>query len=1066
MYQSNQLEHLFAALAINLAQPVDDPLAPEIIVVQNQGMAQWVSRQLAMQNGIAANHQFPLPGRCIWDLYDCLSLNEAGEDLFQASILRWRIFALLPQLLAQPGFAAPAAYLEQDPEQSRLYQLSGKIADVFDQYQVYRPDMLEHWQEGKDDHWQAVLWRALCQGGEAERVMLGAWWRQQLERGAPGSELLPGRLHLFGLSALAPVYLEIFTQVGQLIPLHLYHLSPCQQYWGDLVSNRQQASMRARGRMVGEEWYHEEGHPLLVSLGRTGQDFLQQLQLYQMEEIDLYQEAEDQHLLLVVQNDILELRDRSKAPDLRRLVAATDRSIQFHCCYSPLREIQVLHDRLLDLFSAYPDLTPGDILVSAPDVGRYAEAINGVFGETLPEHRIPWSIADQSFVSEQPQIRCFLDLLQLFDSRFTGPEVLALCENPLLLARFGLDAALLPQLQRWVRDAGIRWGLDGEHRRELGVEVGSMHSWQFGLDRLLLGYLMGESDGGIGSVIPYGDLVMGEAESLGGFCQLLSTLDHWQQALRDTRSPQQWCLDLLVLVDDFFAPEGEDAGLGLIKETIVSLQNDFRLAEFDAELGYSVIRAQLQDQLSQTSGGQPFLSGRVTFCNMVPMRSVPFRVICLLGMGDQDFPRSQRPPSFDLMAGEPRMGDRNRRNDDRYLFLEALLSARDVLYLSWVGRSQRDESLSPPSVVISELCDYLDASAIPPEGTDEAISEQLTTVHPMQPFSRRCYTGSATTGSYNPAWLPADSLEKPEPFLPGPLAASVDEEVELAQLIGFWRHPTRFFLEQGLGLRLRAEKLRIEESEPFVLDHLERYLLRQETVAAVLAGQDPEQFSASLQSSGRLPQAGFGTMQFAQTRSEAGAIAEAVEPLLHHPSDPVELDLAIGSHRLRGWLGNLHAGSRVSWRSGRLNGADLMEWWINHLCLNMVLPQEQDRCSLHISWEKEKKGHLVTSKRLTPVQEPQKALLRLLDLYQAGQCRPLPFFPETSLAWATAKEGGELDAARKTWAGNYLWSGEGSDPAYGYFYPPDLEPFDQEFVALTSLFAEILSHQEDYHATA
>ncbi|MDD2462724.1 MAG: exodeoxyribonuclease V subunit gamma [Desulfobulbus sp.] len=1068
LHQSNRLENLFQQLAVILEEPPDDPLQPEIIVVQNQGMAQWVSRQLALQTGIAANLHFPLPGRCIWDLFDRLSGEDPGEDLFQTAILRWRIFTLLPGLLDQPAFAEPAAYLAQDPAQTQLYQLSAKISDAFDQYQVYRPDLLRNWQQGEENHWQAILWRCLSETTPSQRVELGRWWRQLLNGSAVETSRLPQRLHLFGLNSLAPVYLEIFAQAGALFPLHLYHLSPCWHYWGDLVSARQQAAMRARGREVGGDAYYDQGHPLLVSLGRTGQDFFRQLQECPLEDVDLYQPGEEHHLLSVIQNDILELRDRSVGGEEPYLVDPADHSIQLHCCYSPLREIQVLHDRLLDLFAALPDLTPGDILVSAPDIGRYAEAIKGVFGQALPEHRLPWSIADQSLASEQPQIRCFLDLLALLESRFSAPEVLALCENPLLLARFGLDAGQLPRLHTWVEAAGIRWGLDSEHRHQLEVEAGSVHSWRFGLDRLLLGYLMGEANQTFADLLPYAHLAAGEAEVLGGFVQLLDTLAHWQQEIRSERTPIRWCTDLRQMVDDFFADDLENPGINLLKETLVRLQADCRLADMQAPLAYAVLRVHLQECLAQTSGGQPFLSGRVTFCNMVPMRSVPFKVICLLGLGDQDFPRSQRPPSFDLMAAAPRLGDRNRRNDDRYLFLEALLSAREVLYLSWVGRSQRDESQVPPSVVVCELRDYIDQSCRLAENEESTVSEALTTEHPMQPFSRRCFDGHTATGSYNPAWIPAHQAGDPAPFLSAPLpgADNSRREVDLVQLVCFWRHPVRFFLEHSLGLRVRGEEGALAESEPFQLDQLQRYFLRSEVVSASLAGVPIDQQFDGLAGSGRLPQAGFGRVQFEQIEAEAGALAFQLQPLLSEPLEPLEIDHHIGPFHLTGWLHNLYPSGRVTWRPGRRKGADLMEWWLGHLCLNLLRPLGQGLSSIHLSCERQQKIQAVQHAMLHPVAGPEAILEHLLGLYWQGLSRPLPFFPDTSLAWAEAKPGMEADKARAVWAGGFQWEGEGSDPAYGYFYPAQALPLSEEFVDLTTLFAPILAHLEDGHATS
>ncbi|MGE4561223.1 MAG: hypothetical protein AB7E77_13550, partial [Desulfobulbus sp.] len=642
------------------------------------------------------------------------------------------------------------------------------------------------------------------------------------------------------------------------------------------------------------------------------------------------------------------------------------------------------------------------------------------------------------------------------------------CENPLLLTRFGLDAGLLPRLHAWVEESGIRWGLDAGHRHQLEVESGAGHSWRFGLDRLQLGYLMGQGDRTFAGVLPYGHLAAGEAEALGGFCQLLATLAHWQQQIRADRLPEQWSTDLLRMVDDFFADDIEDQGLTLLKETLLRLRADWHLAALESPLPFAVLKAQLQECLSQTSGGQPFLSGRVTFCNMVPMRSVPFKVICLLGLGDQDFPRSQRPPSFDLMAASPRLGDRNRRNDDRYLFLEALLSAREVLYLSWVGRSQRDEVWMPPSVVVCELRDYLDQSCTLEGNHGQPVSGLLTTEHPMQPFSWRCFTGSAAIGSYNPAWLPASEQDDPDPFLRAPLPAADDSyrEVDLAQLVRFWRHPVRFFVEQRLGLRLRADDASLAESEPFRLDQLQRYFLRQKAVSASLAGMPESQLFAGLEGSGRLPQAGFGRVQFQEIEAEAASLAGRLLPLLDNPLEPLEIDRRIGPFHLTGWLHNLYPAARVTWRPGRMRGADLMEWWLMHLCLNLLGPPVQNGTSIHLSWERQLNSQSVHQSLLRPVAAAEPILERLLALYWEGLCRPLPFFPETSCAWVEAKPGAEEDAAGTVWTGGFQWQGEGNDPAYGYFHSARALPFSAEFVELTTLFTPIFDHMEDADAAS
>jgi exodeoxyribonuclease V gamma subunit len=1069
LHQSNRLETLLRQFHTIIREPLADPLAPEVVVVHNQGMAQWVSQQLAFSAGIAAHLRFPLPARFIWETLQSLAGAAPEEDRFARAALRWRVAGLLPPLLDRPAFREIAAYLRDDREGNKLHQLSGRISDVFDQYLVYRPDLLNRWEQGEETHWQAALWRILAAEAVPHRARLTK--QCQLLLGSEGviEASLPQRCHLFGLNSLAPVYLEFIEQISRRIEVHLFHLSPCRHYWGDLVSARQLAGKRAKKQQsaaAGIDSYYEQGHPLLVALGTTGQDFFRQLLDRDVQENDLYEENEQTHLLATLHNDILDLRDRSAADQERFPLHPDDRSVQFHCCFSPLREIQVLHDRLLDLFQQIPDLTPGDILVSAPDMQLYADAVGGVFGEAHQERRIPWSIADLSLTREQPLVRCFIDLLDLLSGRFTAPEVLALCETPALLRRFDLDPAILPRLHSWVRDAGICWGLDEPHRRELAVEAGDLHSWQFGLDRLLLGYLMGDCSQPQAGRLPYGHLVGGEAGELGSFAGLIDTLAQWRRRVGPSRPPDEWCADLLRLPADFFDPEEDDQGLQSLREAVNSLKSDCRLAGYAAPLSFAVVRQHLESVLAQPDGGHAFLSGRVTFSNMVPMRSVPFRVVCLLGMNDQDFPRCQHPVAFDLMAGSPRLGDRNRRNDDRYLFLEALLSARDVFYLSWVGRNLRDDCTLPPSVVVSELREYLEQSCL---FTGASVCDHLTTAHPMQPFSPRCFDGTAATAGYNPAWLPADRVSDTPPFLRAPLEPPGPEwrVVDVRRLVRFWRHPVRFFLERIIGLRLGNEEAGVEENEPFTLDHLQLYHLRRETVDDLLCGRPEEEIRCGLEASGRLPQGGFGRSQFAGIATISRNFADQLRPLLAHPLPPLEIDRTIGPFRLTGWLTDLYRDGRVTWHSGMLKGANLIDVWLHHLILNLVKPPGLVLSSIHLTRNSAQADKPVARTILRPVAEPEPCLHRLLDFYWQGLSQPLPFFPETSLAWArTTQTGKKEDNAYRAWVSSFQHTGEGGNPAYSYFFSPDELPLTPSFVELADLFLPILAHLEDDCAAA
>lgn len=1059
LHQSNRLENLFAQLLAVLERPLADPLQPECIVVPNQGMAQWLAHQTALATGIAANLSFPLPGRFVWELLQRLSTAPAEEDLLARPVLSWRIASLLPDCLDHPLFTEIAVYLADDADGRKLLQLARRISEVFDQYLVFRPDLLARWQRpGQGEHWQALLWQRLTAGGTPLRALLGARCRQLIDRPEAPADL-PERVLFFGLNALPPVYLEIVDLLSRRTEVHLFHLSPCRHYWTDLRSARQLAAARRRTGPGYTDDLYDSGNPLLLSLGRAGRAFLHQLVELGPEDIDSYQEGARPDLLTTLQNDILDLHDRSRPGEERFVLRPKDRSVQLHLCCSPLREVQVLHDRLLDLFQTLPELKPADILVIAPDIRLYAGAIAGVFGAAAADQRIPWSLADQSPRERQPLVRCCLDLLALLAGRCTAPEVLALCEHDALLARFDLDSALLPRMHEWVREAGIRWGLDVDHHRQLGVQTTGTHSWRFGLDRLLLGHLMGDSDEPWQGLLPCAGVGSGETAALGGFVTLIDTLNRWHGLLRGSRSPDAWHQLLFHLLDEFFLPNRHDQGLQTVREAITAFERNCRLAGCTLPLTPEAVRQHLEEELSLPDGGQPFLSGRVTFANMVPMRSVPFRVIWLLGMNDTAFPRSQCPASFDLMAQAPRPGDRDRRSDDRYLFLEALLSARDVFAVSWVGCSVRDDSASPPSPVVGELLDHLTASC---HGGGQPAGQLLTIEHPMQPFSQRCFAGPSAIASYNRAWLPAEEQAEPRPFWSVPLDPPVETEVELkgvelARLVRFWRNPVHFFLTRVLGLRVDRDSAALEESEPFVLNGLQQFQLRQQTVGDLLSGRESEELFAALTATGQLPQVPFDRLAFTDLADQAERLAEPLYDLLAEPREPLAVHLDLGRWHLTGQLTGCFRTGRVTWRSGARKAADLVELWLLHLVLHLAGPADLVRRSTYLARDRNGTPQWFV---LGPVDDPAPLLRDLLDRYQLGLTRPLHFFPKTALAWAEAAPGREMARARAAWTTSEWSQGEDAEPAYAWFLA-DIDPLDEAFAEQATLFRTILAHQEN-----
>ncbi|OBS09188.1 exodeoxyribonuclease V subunit gamma [Acidihalobacter prosperus] len=1056
IHHSNRAECLLDALAEVCAAAPADPFAAETVVVQNPGMARWLALGLAECTGVAAHLDFPLLASFVWRVYAAEFDDLPEQSPLDREILLWRLMALLPAQLADPAFAPLRHYLKPGADEPlRRYQLARRIADLFDQYLVFRAERVLAWEDGAENHWQARLWRTLCAGERPRhRARLHAEFvghAGTLRRGD-----LPARVSLFGLTAIPPAYVEVLRALAEVIDVHLFVLDPSVAYWGDIVDERTRARLaagRARHARPGEAEHREVGNPLLASLGKQGRDFIDLLHAGDDEHREHYAPPERLDLLGLLQLDMLLLQTRGEGADEQPPVplAPDDVSLQVHSAHSPMREVQVLHDRLLGLFETLPGLTPRDVVVMAPDIDAYAPYVEAVFGAVPSERRIPWSIADRRAAAESPLAGTLLALLGLPQSRFAVSEVLALLEDAAMMRRLGLDEAGLDRVRRWVREANVRWGLDGAMRAALGLPAEEAASWAFGLRRLLLGYAMpADAAAPVAGIAPYVDVEGGEARDLGQLADFVERLADWRERLARPRTVDGWAETLSALLDAFFLPDEDGARLlQQVREALDALRRHAAAGGFAEAVELAVVRDHLRGRLEDASPGQAFLDGRVSFCNMVPMRSIPFRVVCLLGLNDGEYPRAQRPLSFDLMAESPRRGDRSRREDDRYLFLEALLSARDVFYASYVGRDVRSNARRVPSVLLGELLETIERGFRAPDGGRDVLA-RIVTEHPLQPFSPRYFAADARPASYAAEWLRDPAHPGVGAFLDAPLpeAEGEEEALDLGELADCLLHPARYLLERRLGVFLHASDARAEDAEAFALDGLTAWQLKDRALALALEDGDAAVLESLALADGSLPSAGFGRLAFDDA---VAGIPDFAETLRDHganaPRASLEVDLDLGGCRLRGWLHGVGADGLLAYRVGRLRARERLRLWLQHLALNALAP-EGVACGSVFLAEKD-------ALRFGPLPDAAGRLRELVALYREAWRAPLPFFPETSLAYAERvlrkgeDEGAAFETARKVWEGN-AWSGSGGerDDAYNALAFRGREALDARFAEL------------------
>jgi exodeoxyribonuclease V gamma subunit len=1058
IYTSNRMEQLVEALAGALAEPLASPFVPETIVVQSKGMQRWLAMELARRFGVWANCHYPFPNAVVWRLFrDCLPAVPDANP-FSPEVLTWKVMGFLPSLLENEAFASLRHYLAGDRDGLKRFQLAGKIADTFDQYSLFRPEMLLDWEEGKAEAWQAILWRRLAAWGKGgHRGRFKEAFCRHMAECEPTDGVFPERISVFGISYLPRYHMEVLAATALRTEVNLFLLSPTREYWADIASAREKAYMTPRQREL-----RIEGNPLLASLGKLGRDFSDMVveigDLAAAQE-DIYQEPGGASLLKKIQSDILNLRGADLGEDTR-LIDPDDESVQIHSCHSPMREIEVLHDNLLCFLEKDDGLAPRDIVVMTPDIETYAPYISTVFeGCQDPARRIPFSIADRTLTREGQIAAVVLKLLGLPGSRLSVVQLFDLLEAIPVRRCFGLDEEDLETIRGWLEETRVRWGVDEDDRLRLGLPGYRENSWRAALDRLLLGYAMPEEAGCLfNDKLPYDEIEGSNARTLGQLAEFVERVAAAAEGLAQPRPLGEWRDRFRILLADFIIADDDTAReLAAVADIVESIGDLAEQTGFDEKVEFAVIRAWFAARLGKEEKGLGFMTGGVTFCAMLPMRSIPFRVVALIGMSEGAFPRQSRPPGFDLIAGDPQRGDRSLRDEDRYLFLEAILSARDSFYLSYVGQSIRDNSEITPSVLVSEFLDAIHRGFMAGKGA--TIAGRLVTTHRLQAFSRDYFTTDSSLFSYSHENCTAILEKHGGPvelagFLTTPIADPPDEwrEVPLARLLRFFHNPAKFFLENRLGIRLEEAVTPLSEREPFLVDGLESYDLKSNLLEIALQGGNAREYLPVARCRGILPPGRHGEALFAGAASAVEGFAEIVQDRLKgtSPLAPLDFELDLAGFRLAGRLDRIWPERMIRFRCARMKAKDQMRTWIEHLVLNALQQEGYPGETLLLMVDDEKV--------FRQVEDAAGMLQTLLGLYWQGLTAPLPFFPASALEYAGKLEW-RLDRARKIWQGNDYLPGEGQDPHYRLCFG-QADPFNAEFERIAKAILEpLLRHQ-------
>ncbi len=1015
LHRAERTDLLADGLGALLADPLPDPFAKELVLVPAKGVERWLSQRLSDQLGVCAGVDFANPRSLIAEL-----TGTTHDDPWSPDALAWPLLATIDANLDQPWCATLAAHLghtetgdERELRQGRRYAVARRLAGLFASYARQRPELLIDWTAIDTDlAWQQPLWQALLARMDTDAPHLRHAKTVARLREAP-SDGLPQRLSLFGHTRLPATEVELLDALSTHHDLHVWLPHASDHMWHSLSAHRKRIPRRD------DTSHRAVGHPLLATLGRD----LRELQRA------LPPAATDEYLPAATYPDTLLgwLQSDIAADQVRhagRRHQLTDRSVQVHACHGPARQVDVLREVLLGLLADDTTLEPRDILVMCPDIETFAPLISAGFGlgEVVhgahPAHRLRVRLADRALVQTNPLLAVVAQLLTLAGGRATASEVLNLASSAPVRARFSFTDDDLDAVTAWVREANIRWGFDKEHRTPYGVDF--LHNtWRFGIDRVLAGVaLSDDSRTWLDTTLPLDDVSSNRVELAGRFAEFVDRLHQTIAALRGTRPLGEW-LQALTTGLDALAHDDEEWPRAQAQQEFAALLEGPEASRTSLRL--SDVRALLDRRLAGRPTRANFRSGTLTVCTMVPMRSVPHRVVCLVGLDDGVFPRLSAVDGDDILARDPMTGERDIRSEDRQLLLDAIGAATETLVITYTGANEYTGQIRPPAVPVAELLDTLTITC---EGEVSVVTR-----HPLQPFDIRNVEPDRTGRpfTFDPTALTAaraiSGHREPRPlFVSGPLPTPAVADVELAELVRFFNDPVKGYF-RALDYTLPWDVDGVSDEMPVDIDALEEWTVGDRMLADIIAGLTPQDAQQAEWRRGTLPPGRLGWRRAIEIRDQAALLA--TEALRHRDVEAAALDVDIELEPGRHLTGTVTPvfGNRLSAVTySKLDGKHLLKAWIPLLALGA---QNGTRAWAATCIGRPRRG---TTPRVQTLEAPASALpvLReLVALYDEGRRIPLPLPVKTSYAWAAAREAGD-DPEQSA---NYRWRNESEDKA-------------------------------------
>ncbi|MEQ9310462.1 MAG: exodeoxyribonuclease V subunit gamma [Balneolaceae bacterium] len=966
------------------------------VVVQNKEAQQWLTLEVAKLEGIAFNFEFILPSELMWKLYRVQHPDLPKNLPSDRIAIQWHLF----ELIRAKG---ESLNLESIPEQDKeLFQWSGQIADVFDLYQVFRPELLDQWERSctttadSTEIWQMKLWNELNLIWDKEYPNIAnrksAFYslKELTTNERFEIEKYPEAIFVFGLSTTSSPFLDLITSFANNLDIHFFDISLNSKQSSNSIKFIEWQSPKAESDHLLKEFLSQKNTP------------------YHFENLE---KEKCNSILVKISNDSLE----------------SNQAIEIHSCHNPKREVEILKDHLLTTFDNQKDLNPEDVLIMVPEMDNYASVIESVFMGEENELHIPISTPSRNMNQNYNEVISFLELIS---SRYKIDEVLDFLEIDTIRNRFELSEDDVFTLKKWFIENRIHWGLELSD---------SMYSLEKAVSNFMLGFAIEPNDFETykGFIPSNGINTSDHGELVAKFSSFLQMLKPIKKAMTKSKSLKQWLIDIKKWIFELFQfNERSLSGLITLFDRLIEYTN---FIDTDSKVEFSLIKPWFIGQLSENIASSSGFGHGVVLSSYIPYRSIPFKKVCILGLNEGVFPRSATRPSFDLIYTYPKKGDRIMKEDDKLLFIELLGSTSESLFISYLGQDQHSENVKLPSMLVQKMMDEL-----------EGLKKKEHKLHGFD-YS---YFISPDSYSNKRRELGENILsdnKKESLFINEniPIVKNYDlESIELNELIKFFIHPCKYLINNRLMISEGFEITEPANREVFNISALDKYNLDQLILEGQESKVDLENIKEYSILAGFSPQGIPGEQSFKEEFEDISNLLTLAKHFINEKESKGELNIPLDGIKVVGSFNNVYGSKSVFIKAAKLKAKDFISSWIKYLVLSTSIEKIDEM--IIIGRDSYDRNQVYT---FSGFEQSKEMLSKLINWFiHANEKKSYgAFFPESSKAFVEAiyagKDKNPIKEAEKKWAGSEYICGEGID-FYNSLYwrgehPVELSVFEE-----------------------